>query len=160
MARRSIYQRVHLSPGQAREVAERRLVDAEYLALSGLPRHANGAIYLAGLAVECMLKAALIDKQPHLGAGDVQQVPKGEAYRWELIHRRHQLDSLLTELPEIRARVQRAEAAGRKRLAATLKRICGTWTIFARYSPTSASSSDARVFVQEVRELKPWLVNP
>ena len=157
MARRSIFQRVRLVPGQAREVAEQRLADAERLIASGLSRHANGAMYLAGLAVECLLKAALLEKRPELGFIDRTGLAERDRPLWDLVHRRHHLDALLQALPEVRARVQAADDAGRGGLGSALSKVCSNWSVFARYSPVRATLAEATLFVGQVRELKPWL---
>ena len=45
---------------------------------------------------------------------------------------------------------------GGQRLDNTLVRVCGEWTIFARYSTLSADIRDAREFLNDVGELKKW----
>lgn len=65
MARRaisSIFDRVALRPAQLRTVADRRMADAQFLRSRGGGRHANGAMYLAGFVVECLLKAQLLER--------------------------------------------------------------------------------------------------
>jgi len=57
-----IFARVRVSPTQLRTVAERRFDDASYLRESGKNARANGAMYLAGFVLECLLKARLIEK--------------------------------------------------------------------------------------------------
>ncbi|GMU21650.1 MAG: hypothetical protein AMXMBFR13_17410 [Phycisphaerae bacterium] len=58
----SVFSRERLKPSQLRMVAERRWGDADCLRHSGLNSRANGAMYLAGFAIECLLKAALLEK--------------------------------------------------------------------------------------------------
>jgi len=53
----SVLARQRLTPAQARTVADRRRADASALQSLKLNRHANGAMYLAGIAVELLLKA-------------------------------------------------------------------------------------------------------
>ena len=153
----TIFKRVGLNPGRAREVAERRLQDADRLARSGLAKHANGAMYLAGYVVECLLKAALLEKRTDLQRTDSTGLKPDDMYVWGLIHRRHDLDLLLAELPAVQDRVANASPDGAASLLQDLKRICATWTIFARYSPYHAKMDEAVEFVQRVRDLKPWL---
>ena len=56
----------HLGPTQARTVANRRLGDAQALVDTGENTRANGAIYLGGIVIDCLLKARLMEKFPFL----------------------------------------------------------------------------------------------
>jgi hypothetical protein len=62
----SVFARQRLTPSQARTVADRRRADASALQRLKQNRHANGAMYLAGIAVELLLKALLLEKYPWL----------------------------------------------------------------------------------------------
>ena len=154
----SIFKRVQLRPSQLRTVADRRLADAQYLRNSQRNERANGAMYLAGFVVECLLKAALLDHHPWLQNG-ARPVSRSEADQelWSLCYRSHDLDEILARLPNVMDQFNKLEAAVRSRLIADLQIVCGEWTIFARYSPQSATMQEAGGFLARVEELKPWL---
>jgi hypothetical protein len=38
-----------------------------------------------------------------------------------------------------------------------LRSVCAAWTIYARYSPRSATIDDAGMFLSQIEELKKWL---
>jgi hypothetical protein len=154
----AIFARVRIGPGQLRSVAARRFDDAEYLLQSRRNKHANGAMYLAGFVVECLLKARLLEKHAWLETAGYQRPKKGDNRRlWSLAYRSHDLDEILARLPEVWERMATAEQRGGTRLQQMLKRICAEWTIFARYSPRTAAASEANAFVSEVKELRRWL---
>ncbi len=104
-----------------------------------------------------MLKAALLEKRTDLQRTDSAGLNRQDAYLWGLVHRRHDLDLLLAELPAIRDRVEKASPDGNGALLVNLLQICATWTTFARYSPYKAPLGEAVDFVQQVKDLKPWL---
>src|SRR5690349_1126490 len=90
-----------LSPSQARTVAGWRLDDARCLRNTGLPKHMNGAVYLAGLVLDCLLKAHLLEKYRYLAWADQAVLGRADLRRWNLIYRLHDLDGLLAELPDL-----------------------------------------------------------
>ena len=154
----NIFAKSRLRPTQIRTVAERRFADAKWLRQSGENERANGAIYLGGLVIECLLKALLIEAFPWLQtARSAETAPRGERHRWSLCYRSHDLDEILAELPHITERLSRLDQQGRSRLVQNLKTICQNWTIFARYSPQMAMMSEAREFLDRVEELKECL---
>ena len=154
----SIFQRMKLTPTQLRTVAERRLGDAEYLCKSSQNARANGAMYLGGLAVECFLKAKLLEKFPWLKSPtNLEKRSRDERLLWSLCYQRHLLDELLARLPEVTQRISAAEQRGRRSLSQGLTNICATWTIFVRYSPMTATIDQAKSFLNQVKEIKPWL---
>jgi hypothetical protein len=156
--RASIFAKARLRPSQLRTVAGRRLDDAEYLERSGKNRHANGAMYLGGFVLECLLKAKLLEKYRWLrSAGSADGKPKPDRHIWNLCYRWHDLEALLAVLPEIRERLQNSGPRGRSRLLEQLNEVCSLWSVFARYSPQTATMKDAKGFLDIVRELKPWL---
>ncbi len=152
----SKFERRQLHPRDARVVANWRLGDAEALLRTHDAERANGAIYLGGIAVECLLKASLLEKYTWL-----QNPPAGlstvNAKLWDLCYRFHELDRILAELPEVMARLAAREQRRSSRLSQRLKSICARWTISVRYSPRQASWEEAWEFVESVKELKPWL---
>lgn len=59
---------------------------------------------------------------------------------------------------QITDKLSRLEQRESSRLTQSLKSVCGQWTIYARYSPYSADIDDARTFLDQIEELKSWLV--
>jgi hypothetical protein len=152
-----IFTPVRLRFTQLQAVAERRFDDAQTLRATGLNARANGAIYLGGFVIECLLKAMLLKK--HRWLADARYpAARSEAERrmWWLCHRSHDLEEILSYLPEVQHTLSRMEQHRAFRLARSLRSVC-SWTIFARYSPSTADIDDARIFLDQVRELKSWL---
>jgi hypothetical protein len=89
--------------------------------------------------------------------GIAQGRSKDDQHLWSLCYRSHDLDEILAKLPEIIERLSRMEQRESSRLMQSLKSICGQWTIFARYSPYNADVEEARRFLDQIEELKPWL---
>jgi hypothetical protein len=150
----SIFTRRKLRPSQLRTVADRRFDDATALVASGKNARANGAMYLGGFVVECLLKASLLERYPWLQS--TPHPPGASAHDlriWSLAYRQHDLEELLLHLPHIQSRLQ---ASGSRNLG-EFGAICATWTIFARYSPQSAMISEAARFLAVIKEIKPWL---
>lgn len=153
-----IFGRVRLRPHQLRTVADRRFDDASALRQTGKNARANGAIYLGGFVIECLLKARLLDAHPWLqNAGS----PAGRSHRdqrlWSLCYRSHDLDLILAELPDIEQRLAQNEQRGGHRLRGALKSICASWTVQARYSPHTADMRYAQDFLNQIREIRPCL---
>jgi hypothetical protein len=144
-----------LKPGQLVTVAERRFDDAKALCETGKNAHANGAQYLCGFVIEMLLKAHLIRRYAST-ASKLAHEPMSPEQRevWSLIYRSHDLDEMLNRLPELEAALEkRGERAG-KLYREWLRGICGTWTIYARYSPMSTEMAEALELLERVRELK------
>jgi hypothetical protein len=155
-SRTTIFERRWLSPAQMRTVANRRFDDASYLQRSNHNERANGVMYLAGFVIECLLKAKLLEKYPVLqSARSAERLAVSERFLWSLCYRSHDLEEILSHLPEL----HRIDSPDRRSLAESLRRICAMWTIHARYSPDSAKMADASDFLARVKELKKWL-NP
>jgi hypothetical protein len=153
-----IFKKIRMRPTQLRTVAERRFDDADALRQTGRNARANGAIYLGGFVIECLLKAKLLERFAWLqSAASPDGRSKKEQHLWSLCYRSHDLDEILARLPEIEVRLSSREQRGSTRLAQSLKKICAQWTIYARYSPYNADIDDARTFLDQIEELKPWL---
>lgn len=153
-----IFSHIRLTPAQARTVADRRLGDAECLRKSGDNARANGVFYLGGIVIDCLLKAMLLEEHPELATplnNDVLS-PGGRHVR-SLIYRSHELDQMLEALPDLRARLEANDQQHGTRLLDMLTRICETWTIYVRYSPKSTTMEKASRFLDQVREVRPWL---
>jgi hypothetical protein len=150
-----IYDKVRLNPAQARTVADRRLADADYLGKSDRNIHANGAMYLGGIALECFLKAKLLERHAWLQhpPEDIDNRSSQERELYRLCYVEHNLARLQERLSG--EPLKPLERAG---LLPTLKELCGEWTIHVRYSPKMAPMRDARNFLSRIKELKRWLM--
>jgi hypothetical protein len=152
--KQDIFARPRLKSSQLRAVAQKRWGDASCLLESGDRARMNGAMYLGGFVIECLLKAALLDRHPNLSTvADPALLSKPDREVYALMFR-HELDHMLFFLPEIEKRLK---AAGGLRDWMRFRDICSQWTIFARYSPQSASTSDAKRFLETIGEVKQWL---
>jgi len=154
---RDIFSKLRLTPGQLRAVAERRFADACCLRDSGQQEGANGAIYMAGFVIECLLKALLLERHPSLQK-PVDPARLSEADRE--VHRllfSHELDDTLGFLPELERKLSgvKTESGGSARIQ--FNAICEEWTVYARYSPANAKLDDARRHLETVEEVKKWL---
>jgi hypothetical protein len=151
-----IFEKTRLEPNQLRTVADRRLEDAEYLENSARNKHANGAMYLGGFVVECLLKAELLDQYPWLSSSARlnQNWPKEKQRLWALCYRSHALDELFGSLPG--HRLQLIRKIGGPRIMEHVKAVC-IWTIYARYSPKTATIRHAEDFLKRVREIRSCL---
>ena len=153
----SIFGKVRLRPFQARTVAQRRFDDAKALQKTGRNRHANGAMYLGGFVIECLLKARLLKKHKWLQSPTVIRHPSAnQAELLRLCYQSHDLEKILTRLPEVSEGLRVAEQRGSGRLNQSLKKVC-TWTVYARYSPYDATMAEASRFLNQIEELKRWL---
>ncbi len=155
----SIFSKCRLRPTQLRTVADRRLRDATALRQTGKNERANGAMYLGGFVVECLLKAKLLERFPWLqNAGTPEGRPAAERRVWSLFYRSHDLEEILARVPAIADRLSELEQREFNRLSQSLKSICARWTIYARYSPHSADMGEASQFLDQIEELRPWLM--
>lgn len=155
---KNIFEKERLRPSQMRTVADRRFGDADALFITGDNARANGAIYLAGIGVECLLKARLIEKHLWLQNANRQDKPP-DSFLYRLCYQRHDLIGLLEHLPELRdgllkAGQKQGKGAG---LLQTLVSVASRWTISIRYSPQTATMHEAEQFMRKIGEVKPWL---
>lgn len=120
--------------------------------MSGRPR-AIGAVYLAGLAIECHLKAELLRKRPELGDRHGREnldVP--EQSLWDLVWRWHDLAGLLESLPDTLMTL-RSFTIGGEGLVRSMQQIATYWAIDIRYSSKEIDFEEARDFVNRVKEV-------
>lgn len=154
-----IFDKIRLSPNQLRAVAERRFEDADALRRTGKNARANGAMYLGGFAIECLLKARLLRKYTFLQkARSTERLSEKERSLWSLCYRSHDLADILEQLPEVFEELS-ADPAKQKsqRLMGGLRSICEQWTIFARYSPKTTTMDLATNFLNMIKDVKEWL---
>ena len=138
-------------------VAERRFGDAEALSDTEDNARANGVAYLVGFVVEILLKARLVDKFPEIARKRQHEVSEAERDVWRLIWRQHDLEAMLERMSELEAALRRRGERDGRDYAAELKKVCGTWTIQARYSPRTMLMTEARQWLERVRVLKELL---
>ncbi len=152
-----IFQRIRRRPTQIRTVADRRLADAEYLRRSGRAAHANGAIYLGGFVLECLLKAQMLETHRWLQnpPPNLAKRSAGDRRLYVLCYQSHDLAAISEQLPRVARKLYDVDGTGR--LHRSFKRLCGQWTVFARYSPRIAELSEAADFLDRIKELRPWL---
>ncbi len=143
-----------LKPSAMATVAERRFADAEALAATKQNSRANGCAYLAGFAVEILLKARLVQKFPAIARKRQHEVSANEQEIWGLIWRRHGLERMLDEMPELEAGLKKKAERSETDLFGDLKTVCATWTVYARYSPATMLMREAEQLLDRVRALK------
>jgi hypothetical protein len=155
-----IFDRVRLTPRQLRTVADRRLADAECLRKTGANARANGAIYLAGFVLECLLKAQLLEEHPWLQGPISSNASSEEQRLWSLCYRSHDLEGILDHLPRLRKRLADRDEhiSGGTRILGQVQRLCTAWTVHARYSPHQATMADAEEFLDHIKEVRRWLL--
>jgi len=155
--RRGIFAKARLTPKQLRAVAALRLDDARALLETGQNARSNGAMYMGGLVIECLLKALLLDRHPNLqGAVDPVTLSRPDREAHRLLYR-HDLDEMLAFLPEVRTRLESTGNAPGGSLWPAFRDVCAEWTIYARYSTLQAPIAEARRFLRTVGEVKEWL---
>jgi hypothetical protein len=149
----SVFGKQRLTPSQARTVADRRRADAGALQSLKRNQHANGAMYLGGIAVESLLKALLLEKYPWLQRHAAGTPDRRQRQLLDVCYRWHDLEAALEYLPELAARLE----AANPRLLQELKKLCAQWTIHIRYSTYQATHAESGDFLNRVKELVPWL---
>ncbi len=149
----SVSARQRLTPTQARTVADRRRADAGALQSFEENRHANGVMYLAGIAVELLLKARLLEKHPWLTKSPASSLGARQRRLWDVCYRWHDLEAVRENLPELDAQLH----AISPRLLEGLKKLCAEWTIHIRYSTHQATRKESAAFLARLEELIPWL---
>lgn len=152
-----IFRKRRLTPGQLRSVAEFRLQDALCLLKSGDPARANGAMYMGGFVVECLLKALLLERHPNLQTAlDSAKLSSSDARVYRLLYS-HELDAMLVYLPELEKKLKSVQGVERRSVWHSFRTVCEQWTVYARYSTKQAKRPEAERFVGTVQEVKRWL---
>jgi len=153
----NIFAKTRLKRGQWRAVAERRFGDARCLLASGNAERANGAIYMAGFVIECLLKALLLERHPNLSKPvDPAMLSRPDREVFEALYR-HELDDMLGFLPELEKKLSVVSTRTGKPAWRALNDICEEWTVYIRYSPLNAKLEDAKTYLDTVEEVKKWL---
>jgi len=118
--------------------AHQRLEDGLFLLGGG---RTTAAIYLAGYAVECMLKALIL-----------ASVPSGRRARFRASFR----GALAHDFDWLREQYQ---AQGGSRLPLLITRqfaLVNTWTTNLRYNPGAAKRREAQAFLGAAKEILKW----
>jgi len=152
-----IFQKRRLTPTQLRAVAELRFNDAQCLLESGKNARANGAIYMGGFVIECLLKAVLLERHENLQRPvDPARLSKQDRQIYDLLYS-HRLDAMLDVLPDLRAKLQVITDDDGRPVWPRFRAVCEQWTVYARYSPKLAKAQEARRFLDTIQEVKQWL---
>jgi hypothetical protein len=153
----NIFRKTRLSPSQLRSVAERRFADAKCLLDSGKQERANGAIYMAGFVIECLLKALLLERHQNLqGKVNPATLSKSDKEVFDLLYS-HDLDDMVGFLPEIETKLSGVRTESGRSAWQEFNVICEEWTVYARYSTQSAKLERAAEYLDTVEEAKKWL---
>jgi hypothetical protein len=154
---RDIFAKRRLTPGQLRSVAEQRFGDARCLLASGDAARLNGAMYLAGFVVECLLKGLLLERHANLQRPvDPTRLSAVDREVFELLYS-HELEDMLGFLPELEGKLSGVRTKSGLSAWREFSTICEEWTIYARYSPVSAKRDRAETYLETVQEVKKWL---
>lgn len=138
-------------------MAERRYADACCLRDSGKQERANGAIYMAGFVIECLLKALLLERHPNLQKPvDPVKLSPSDREVHDILWR-HDLDDMLGFLPEIQKKLTGVKTKAGESAWEQFRDLCEEWSVHARYSPSNAKLEDARRYLATIEEVKKWL---
>ena len=134
----AIFRKRRLTPGQLRSVAEFRMQDATCLLKSGDPARANGAMYMGGFVIECLLKALMLERHPNLQAVlDPASLSSSDSRVHRLLYS-HELDEMLGYLPEVEKKLKTVGSVNGRSVWHSFRAICEQWTVYARYSTKQA----------------------
>jgi HEPN domain-containing protein len=118
-------------------VAEQRLEEAAFLLEH---EYTNASVYLAGYAVECMLKALILASEPATGHAQTIASFRGAAahdFEWLRVQLHHRGVSITS--------------AVRRQLD-----IATTWTTNIRYDPAKMKLEEAQGFLKATSEIVAW----
>ena len=152
------------------KAAVRRLEDAEELLSTpqvnatrsdALYRHTTGAVYLAGYAVECVLKAYILQRYNFPSVTEAQKnASKALKSQFALINtsKGHDLGFLL-KMTDLEARMENHD------VLKSYWAICRKWSPVLRYDPTAFASAkgedkslaQAKETIRAIREFHDWV---
>lgn len=125
-------------PRKFYRVAFQRFEEAEVLFDAG---YFNGAVYLAGYAVECMLKTLILNATPDKEHESVEAEFRGQrAHQYEWLRNRY----AQTSAPRLPSEIGRSLAFVR------------TWETSLRYTPGLGNRNDASRFLTEAKKILEW----
>ncbi len=143
-----------MRPQQLCAVGDRRFEDAQFLYRHDGAARWNAAVYLAGIAIECYLKAALFKRHHWLASATWQRVrDEGDPEKMEvydLFYRSHDLRAMLAGVPDLQRQMEREGPL--KSFA-----IVAGWSIYARYATRQITKGATDEFMKHVREVRLWL---
>jgi hypothetical protein len=128
-------------PRRFYRVAYQRLEEAEVLFDAG---YYIGTVYLAGYAVECMLKSLILNSLPEKDHETVEAEFRGQ--------RAHQYEWL-------RHRYAQTNASGLPVEVSESLAFVSTWDTSLRYTPGLGEPDDALRFLREVQNILQWANN-
>jgi HEPN domain-containing protein len=127
-------------PRKFYRVAYQRFEEAEVLFEAG---YFIGAVYLAGYAVECMLKTLILDATPEKDHTLVETELRGQrAHQYEWLRHRY----AQTNAPRFPSEIGQSLAFVR------------TWETSLRYTPGLGNRQDASRFLAEARKILAWQI--
>jgi hypothetical protein len=125
-------------PRKLYRVAYQRFEEAEVLFEAG---YFMGAVYLAGYAIECMLKALILNSLPAKDHESVEAEFRGQrAHQYEWLRHRY----AQTNAPGLPAEIGRSLT------------FVSTWETSLRYTPGLGDRQDALRFLAETRKILDW----
>ena len=125
-------------PRRFYRVAYRRFEEAEVLFNAGFY---TGTVYLAGYAVECMLKALILNSLPEKDQETIEAEFRGQrAHQYEWLRNRY----AQTNAPGLPSTISESLA------------IVATWDTSLRYEPRIGDPRDALRFLKEVKNILEW----
>jgi hypothetical protein len=125
-------------PRRFYRVAFQRLEEADVLSNAG---YHIGAVYLAGYAVECMLKSLILDATPEQNHEEVEAEFRGQrAHQYEWLRDRY----AQTNAPGLPSKVNESLV------------FVSTWETTLRYKPGMGNPRDADRFLTEVASILEW----
>lgn len=129
---------VHPIPRRFYRVAFQRLEEAEVLSRAG---YHIGAVYLAGYAVECMLKTLILNATPEQNHEEVEAEFRGQrAHQYEWLRLRYAQANAPQLPPETNESLV----------------FVSTWETSLRYQPGMGDPRDAERFLAEVTSILRW----
>lgn len=125
-------------PRRFYRVSYQRLAEAEVLFEAGFY---IGAVYLAGYAVECMLKTLIMNAQPEKDHEPTEAEFRGQrAHQYEWLRHRY----AQTNAPGLPASISESLT------------FVSTWETSLRYKPGLGEPKDASRFLKEVQNILKW----
>jgi len=124
---------------------------------SGENARTNGAMYMGGFVIECLLKALLLERHPNLQVPtDLAKLSPSDREVHSLPFS-HELDAMLGFLPEVEKKLNVITDVDGRPVWPRFRAVCEQWTVYARYSPKLAKAQEGERFLNTIREVKQWM---
>jgi len=150
------FQKQALTPNRLRAAGRERLDDAKCLLASEDRSRCNGAMYLAGFAIECQLKALLLERHKNLAVRSILPTLSESDRSVRRLLYNHELDEMLDYLPEVQEKI--VEIFGMEQWV-RFQGICAQWTVLARYSTYRPTRVEASGFIDDIQEVLKWVTH-